>query len=151
MQRLDAYLNQKKEFFSPRFLNIVYWAMATFEFDKERTTPGEMGEYALGTARAWLITQVFFKFLLCDRFNGRLPGMIDSGLKDDLAKRIIVDVTSSSKITNGPLSSRGDPRAWEQAVSKCFQDMTANVVSEILSFFETLDPAQEQTHTFCFR
>jgi NAD(P)-binding Rossmann-like domain len=118
-QRLDVYLNQKKKFFSSQFLNILCWAMATFEFDKDRSTnSNEMGEYALGTARAWLVTQVFFQFLLCERFEGRLPGMIDSGLKDDLAQRIV----ETSRI--------GDSQAWVQNVSKCFQRMTANVVSD---------------------
>jgi len=80
--RLDEFL--KSHIFSEKFLNIMYWSMATFEFDKRIE---EAGEYALGAARALLITQVFFKFLLCDEFDGVLPAKIDSGLKDELRGR----------------------------------------------------------------
>lgn len=93
-KRLDVFLKEKH--FSKRFLDILYWAMATFEFDKEKD---EMGEYALGAARALLITQVFFKYLLCDAFEGSLPAKVDNGLKDDLASRImsLPDMSTSEK------------------------------------------------------
>ena len=74
-----------KNYFSERFLDILYWAMATFEFDKRRE---EADEYAVGAARALLITQVFFQYLLCDAFEGSLPSQVDRGLKDSLASRI---------------------------------------------------------------
>jgi hypothetical protein len=80
--RLDEFL--ESHVFSEKFLDIMYWSMATFEFDKRIE---EAGEYALGAARALLITQVFFKFLLCDEFDGVLPAKIDSGLKDELRGR----------------------------------------------------------------
>ena len=83
-ERLDDFL--ARHHFSKRFLDILYWAMATFEFDKYKN---EAGEYALGTARALLITQVFFQYLLCDAFEGSLPAKVDTGLKDDLAARIM--------------------------------------------------------------
>lgn len=83
-ERLDAFL--ARNHFSKRFLDILYWAMATFEFDKRKD---EAGEYTLGAARALLITQVFFQYLLCDAFEGSLPARVDQGLKDDIASRIL--------------------------------------------------------------
>lgn len=68
--------------------------MATFEFDKHKE---EADEYAVGAARALLITQVFFQFLLCDAFEGSLPSRVDRGLKDDLASRILRLHTMSIK------------------------------------------------------
>jgi Flavin containing amine oxidoreductase len=83
-QRLDNFLATYQSF-SQRFLDILYWAVATFEFDKHKE---EAGEYALGAARALLITRVFFQYLLCDAFEGSLPNRVDRGLKKDLASRI---------------------------------------------------------------
>jgi hypothetical protein len=84
-QGLDDFLATTHRSFSKPFLDILYWAMATFEFDKHEE---EVGEYALGAVRALLITQVFFQYLLCDAFEGWLPDKIDGGLKADLASRI---------------------------------------------------------------
>jgi hypothetical protein len=84
-QGLDDFLATHHQSFSKPFLDILYWAMATFEFDKRKE---EVGEYALGAVRALLITQVFFQYLLCDAFEGWLPNRIDGGLKADLASRI---------------------------------------------------------------
>lgn len=90
---LDAFLQAQT--FSDRFQSILFWAMATFEFDK---TVDEAGEYAVGAARALLITQIFFKFLLCDEFNGVLPSKIDSGLKDELIGRIKRNIIPSEMV-----------------------------------------------------
>jgi hypothetical protein len=92
-QRLDDFLATHQSFSKP-FLDILYWAMATFEFDKHKD---EAGEYALGAARALLITQVFFQYLLCDAFEGWLPNRIDGGLKAHLASRIERIPTMSRK------------------------------------------------------
>jgi hypothetical protein len=95
-ERLDGFLSRNH--FSKQFLDILYWAMATFEFDKYRH---EADEYALGAARALLITQVFFQYLLCDAFDGSLPAKVDSGLKDDLASRImrLPNMTTKRKVS----------------------------------------------------
>ena len=83
-ERLDHFL--ARNHFSKQFMDILYWAMATFEFDKRKE---EAGEYAVGAARALLITRVFFQYLLCDAFEGSLPSRIDRGLKEDLASRVM--------------------------------------------------------------
>ena len=105
-QRLDEFLRSQK--FSKRFLDIVYWAMATFEFDKQKQ---EAGEYALGAARALLITQVFFQYLLCDSFEGSLPLQIDQGLKKDLASRVAQLAISEQK---------------KQGLLDCFEELTGD-------------------------
>ena len=56
-QSLDEYLKVNSH--SNKFLSILYWSVSTFEFDKR--VQDEAGEYALGAARALLITQIFFK------------------------------------------------------------------------------------------
>ena len=87
-QSLDEYLKVNSH--CNKFLSILYWSMSTFEFDKR--VQDEAGEYALGAARALLITQIFFKFVLCEKIEGILPPKIDSGLKKELIDRIRRDV-----------------------------------------------------------
>jgi hypothetical protein len=74
--------------FSDRFISILFWSMTTFEFDK---TANECRKMAVGTARAWLITQIFFKYLLCDTFQGKLPPKMERSLLNDLCSRIPKD------------------------------------------------------------
>jgi len=102
--------------FSKRFLDILYWAMATFEFDKRRE---EADEYAVGAARALLITQIFFQYLLCDEFKGILPSRVDRGLKDDLASRIMRLPTRTA--------------AEKEALVACFQQLTSD--APLASYF----------------
>jgi Flavin containing amine oxidoreductase len=85
-----------KHSFGPSFLQILYWAMATFEFDKR---VDEAGEYSAGAARALLITQVFFKFLLCDAFHGELPRKMNLGLLKDLRQRVIAETGDDDNAT----------------------------------------------------
>lgn len=92
-QRFDDFLSTRSSF-SKQFLDILYWAMATFEFDKHKE---EVGEYALGAVRALVVTQVFFQYLLCDAFDGSLPAGIDQGLKSDLKDRVKQDPSLSTK------------------------------------------------------
>jgi hypothetical protein len=83
----------KKHTFSDAFLNILYWSMATFEFDKEWK---ECCQYPVGVVRVLTVTQVFFQFLLSDLFQGVLPAKMQQGLRDDLADRVVKSARSVS-------------------------------------------------------
>jgi len=110
---LGTYLQQHS--YSNKFQTILEWAMRTFEFDKDQQ---EMQSYSLGTARALLITQVFFQFLLCDAFQGSLPRMIDEGLKEDLSTRISISNTCGSNDRDDH-----DPPT-RQELKGCFENIT---------------------------
>ena len=111
---LEKHLKERQ--YSDTFLDVLHWATATFEFDKCKE---EMRTYSLGAARALLITQVFFQYLLCDAFQGSLPEKIDSGLKQDLAKRISKERNTKNGVT---IIDDDDPTLQE--LKDVFQNIT---------------------------
>ena len=134
----------QKHSFSDEFLNIIFWSMATFEFDK---TVDEMEEYSVGVARALVITQVFFQFLLNDFFAGVLPGKMQQGLLDDLVQRVTRHQCLSSELDNlmrmdlgsAPLSSYFTSNytlAMERLSQDCGQVRRNCTVTKVLRYPE---------------